>query len=253
MDFDNIIKRKLNNLKEEDLLVYLQVFEPMAEGLPKMAEALVRLKLDDSRVVAPGTFFNKLTKEQKIWLDFTMIKKIDKILSLENFIDIFVGVNFSKETISYLEENIEKCFSNELKNKDRIIIEITEDVILSKGDLLINKVKNKCFKVALDDYPSNLTFDAISDSDLLKKIDILKLDRQALSADPEGNIRFLKPIYDFARSVFDGMMVIEGVENEKHIAAIEQFCDLNNLYIQGYYYSKPVYISESEHKFIKKP
>ena len=130
-------------------------------------------------------------------------------------------INF---TTNLIQDGIPTIFDNQL-----IVIEVLEDIKLDSN--LINacqKLKNKGYTIALDDFIFDPKYLA-----LLDLVDIIKVDFLAASNDEK------KKIADIAQKREIDILA-EKVETK---AEFEEAVELGYSYFQGYFFSKPVIMS----------
>lgn len=102
--------------------------------------------------------------------------------------------------------------------------------------------KNAGFKILIDDFGSGY-----SSLNMLKDIDadVLKLDMKFLDLNPENNdkgVSIITAVLDMARQL-DIPAIAEGIETDEQFKLLEILgCE----YAQGYYYYKPMPISDYE-------
>ena len=165
--------------------------------------------------------------------------------------DLSISVNmsakdfFSLDVYEVLTALIDK-YNVEAK---KLRLEITETCLLEEpesSDRVIRKLRERGFLVEIDDFGKG--FSSIS---MLKQIqaDVLKIDISLLH-EIEGKTRsniILRSIINMAYDL--GMEVIsEGVENDKQL---EELCDMGCHFFQGFFFYKPLPVSEFE-KQLKK-
>ena len=111
---------------------------------------------------------------------------------------------------------------------------------------LIEKLRKAGFVVEMDDFGSGY-----SSLNMLKDIhvDVLKIDMAFLrhSANEERSRKILKTMIDLSHSL-DMFSITEGVETEEQ----RQFlADVGCRMYQGYYFAKPMPVSEFEQKYMQ--
>lgn len=126
---------------------------------------------------------------------------------------------------------------------EKLELEITEGIYLEsigKSDEILNKLQEHGFRIAVDDFGtgySNLSFIAHS------KLNTVKIDKSLIDdlEDYAGYV-VMESIVDIARKL-DYTVIAEGVETEDQVRLLRR---INCIYIQGYYYSKPLPVGEME-------
>lgn len=233
-----------NALLDHRVEVYYQPIYSIKDHLFTAAEALVRIRDEDGRMIPPGEFI-------KIAESNGMILKLGEEV-FRQVCDCLSGNDLRSMGLRYIEVNLSviQCGYEKLADEyirimeqsnvppDMINLEITESASLdTKHTLLHNMHKLMDFGVnfSLDDFgtgQSNLNY--IIDM----PVEIVKFDREMTNAYFENSKA--KYIMDAAMNMIHGMdldIVIEGVENEEQLGIME---DLNVSYIQGFVFSKPL-------------
>jgi EAL domain-containing protein (putative c-di-GMP-specific phosphodiesterase class I) len=128
----------------------------------------------------------------------------------------------------------------ELDNKC-IEFEITENALLddkSNTLFIINNLKKMKFSIALDDF--GIGYSSLSYLSRLP-IDTLKIDKSFVdNIDQEKNKILINSIIELAHNL-NLKVIAEGVERKEQLEILKQFnCDI----IQGYYYYRPLPLSE---------
>ena len=214
------------------------------------AEALARWVKPDGTVIPPGKFIPILEK-------YSFITDLDKRIWEKVFIwmkewteaghkPVPVSINVSR--IDIFNIDIVDHFSNladKYKVKPELIeIEITESAYaenMATADKLVQELRNKGFKVLIDDFGSG--YSSLNMLSTLK-LDAIKLDAKFLQFDAEHQrgVHVLESVITMAKGM-SLPMIIEGVETQAQIDFLDQF---GVRYIQGYYFYKPMPVAEFE-------
>ena len=219
------------------------------------AEALVRIRDDDGKLIPPGSFIEIAERNGMILqLGELVFKRVCRFLKDTNILDYglnYIEVNLSVVQCAYKELAAEYIAIMEDAGvpAHNINLEITESASMSAKKTLLNNMKilmDYGVTFSLDDFgtgQSNL--DYIVDM----PVHIVKFDKNMTNAYFENGKA--KYIMDAAMNMIRGMdlkIVSEGIETS------EQFFTMENLginFIQGYYFSKP--LPEAEFiEFIKR-
>lgn len=249
-------------LKNNEFVPYLQ---PKFDLFTKEicgAEALIRWKTKNGKIIYPGDFINIFEKNGFIVdLDFFIYEEIFKLIKRwikEDKKVIPISLNVSIANINNFGF-ADKIFSLVKKYEipiKFINLELTEsmfseDINNLKG--VINKLRNYGFILSIDDFGA-----AYSSLNLLKElsVDIIKLDKGFLQ-----NKNFLsdknfskkeKVIIEYVVKMIKviGLKVVcEGIETEEQLEFLKEIgCEMG----QGYLFSKPISIEEFENKYINK-
>ena len=229
--------------------MYLQFVVNNKTKKIESAEALSRWDRGKNGVDAPGKYIANmestgLISRHDIYMFENACRQLEKWSTTE-FKDISISCNFTRITLSEEDfiDNIIRISNAYTFDKAKLSIEITEYAMEKNSEVAIRNVK-KCkelgFNVYLDDLGSGYTALAnLCDY----PIDIVKLDRDILLKTNEKRGRDLfKGVIALAHSL-SIKIICEGVETEEQNELVSGTeCD----YIQGWYYSKPLPLEESE-------
>lgn len=250
-------EQELNNLfkssiKNKDFKVFLQPKIQLSTGIISGAEVLVRWIHPEKGTIFPSDFIPLFEKNGKIChLDFYMFEETCILLSKwkKEGRKLFpVSVNLSRQ--HYLKnpnflEDIYNIASKYEIPAEIIELELTESIFFDTTKFeevkkSIDHMHEKGFLCSLDDFGAGF-----SSLGLLKEFDIdtIKFDRQF----------FLDISTKKAKDIIKGLLelsynlgihtVAEGIETEEQISLLrETKCDM----IQGYYYSKPLPVTDFE-------
>ena len=234
--------------KDPRVLVYCQPVYNLKTGKYDTAEALMRLKLEETGLVFPDTFI-PLAEENgyihaltEIILSKTCRVMHDFIAEGYEITRISVNVSAPELRDPLFCEDIERIISESGLDSRRIAIELTEsrnegDFILMKEK--IEKLKEKGITFYLDDFGTGYSN---MERILELPFDIVKFDRSMVVSSRQSNRseQVLGSLADLF-SKLNYSVLYEGVEDEKD----EQMCmGLSASYLQGYKYSKPIPISD---------
>ncbi len=259
-DGKNYARILLENLELEisggKYIVYLQPQINLTSGKIESAEALVR-RLGAGDRLQPPTYFLPFYEKEGI------ISKIDEFVletvckTLKSWKDSgantlpVISVNCSRMTVSEhdIVERFAKICDKYGVERSKIVIEITETINGINDSMLaeiIGKFSDAGFLVSLDDFGSgysNLNSLVVSDFDEIK-IDMTIID--GIHKDKKS-----RTLTQVAITLCEGLdavtSVAEGVEcKEQHDILCEMGCKIG----QGYYYAKPMPISEFGQKYL---
>ena len=256
-----ICKRKeINeNLKNDNYVMYYQpIINPKTNSIVGL-EALLRMKSEEG-ILTPNYFLEDIEKSNMIFdISIWIIKKVIEDYNKINNYEIcknnkfYISVNISCieiEDEKFIDKLIEISKSPDFI-KDLICLEIVEKFKssdLSKIQKSILILKKHGFTIAIDDFGIEY-----SNLDLLSQIDanIIKLDKYFIS--DINTILLKRKIIEFVSEickVSEKSIVCEGVENDEQLEIIKNI-DYEKIYIQGFFYSKPIAVEELEHFTIK--
>ncbi len=226
---------------------YQPKYEPRS-GRPVAAEALVRWRQRDGRLMPPGKFiplferngmiaqldeytFRAVCAQQRFWLD-------------RGKAVVPISVNLSRVSLLFPDiaqrlARIAQSFGLETRY---IELEITESAMEGKANLdqAIGQLREVGFHIQIDDFGSGYS----SLSTLTRRcFDNVKLDKSLVDCigQDEGNA-LIESITGLVHRL--GMTVTaEGVEREEQMTFLRDLAVDN---IQGYYYSKPLTLADFE-------
>lgn len=225
-----------------------------ASGKVVGAEALVRWIHPEDGIIPPGKFIpcfeqnGKITEiDMHIWRLACSTLRDWKRMGRD---DLHISVNISAKDIYAV--NVYEKFTELVERYDispaNLKLEITESAFaedMQQHIALVEKLQNAGFAVEMDDFGS-----AYSSFNMLKDIcvDVLKIDMKFL-ADTENVIRsrtILESIVNLAKEL-KMSTVAEGVETVSQYEFLKAAgCEV----YQGYYFAKPMPVSEFEEKHI---
>lgn len=234
-------------LEKKEFVVYYQpkynIFTQSIVG----AEALIRWQHPKKGLIPPGAFLPYFEKSGLIVdLDFFVFeeacKTIQKLINF-GYYNIPISSNFSALHINDLTFIDKLCMITDSYDIPRNLleIEITETTAIGNMELAeqqINLAKERGFGVSIDDFGSGY-----SSLGLLSKLnaDELKLDRSfMLNSNNEKDQLIIGFAVSMAKEL-NMSVVCEGVENLEHIEIMKK---AGSVIAQGYYFSKPISLTE---------
>ncbi len=240
-------------LQKGEFVMYLQP-QVNRDGAAKGAEALVRWAHPSRGILTPYAFIDILENAGLIYkLDLYIWEKAAQKLAEwkeKGYGSYHISVNISTKDFYIID--IYETFTG-LINKygiaaSNLHLEITETTLMTdfeKNMNIIHKLQGVGFRVEIDDFGSGY-----SSLNMLKDIsaDVLKIDMGFLRKS-ENEVKgqdILESIIALAGKI--GMDVItEGVETKKQLDMLTM---MGCHEFQGYYFSKPVPVSEFEEKYL---
>ena len=241
----DLITSALNNDRVE---VFYQPIYSTKDRLFTAAEALVRIRGEDGRVIPPGEFIAVAESSGMILkLGEEVFRKVCTCLNGNDLKSMglrYIEVNLSVIQCGYehLADDYIGIMEQNNISPDMINLEITESASVDTKKILLNNMQKLLdfgVNFSLDDFgtgQSNLNY--IIDM----PVELVKFDREMTNAYFENNKA--RYVMDAAMEMIHGMdldIVIEGVENEEQLCVME---DLNVSYIQGFVFSKPLPVTE---------
>ncbi|MDE7230984.1 MAG: EAL domain-containing protein [Oscillospiraceae bacterium] len=240
-------------LHEGQFCFYLQP-QVSVKGKVLGGEALVRWIHPERGMVPPGEFVPVLERTGYICrLDMnTWELACRKLREWQDrgITDYHISVNISPKDFYFTD--VYKTFTELVErhgiNPKNLRLEITETAIMSdfkKQIVLIQRLREYGFCVEMDDFGSGY-----SSLNMLKdmSVDTLKIDMEFLrkTENPERTQTILKMIISLSKQL--GMEVItEGVETKEHV---DFLTEVGTDIFQGYYFSKPMPVSEFEERYL---
>ncbi|MDZ5253661.1 EAL domain-containing protein [Clostridium sp. LIBA-8841] len=247
-------KKITNDLKKDNYTLYYQPIVDFKSEKVRGFEALLRL-IKNGEVLTPYHFLkdieeSNMMQEVTLWIlkrvisDYDIIKKYD-FVDKENFY-ISLNVSFKEiEDLDFLNEIIKIVKEKKVK-ENTICLEIVEKFGVEEIEKIEKIQENMKFLkengilIAIDDFGVEY-----SNLDLLKKIDsnIIKLDKFFVDGlnDSIISIKVIDFILEICK-LSNKSIVIEGVEEKYQVDIIKTFL-YEKIYIQGYYFSKPLDIT----------
>lgn len=234
----------IDALEHNRVEVFYQPIYSTEEHRFSAAEALVRIRDEQGRVVPPGVFIDIAEKNGSIMrLGEAVFRKVCGFLnesSPTQFGLEYIEVNLS--TVQCSDENLAKRYISIMHEYNippsQINLEITESAsIEAKKNLLnnMNTLMEYGVKFSLDDFgtgQSNLNYI------VEMPVDIVKFDKTMIESYFENGKA--KYVMDAAMRMIQGMelsIVSEGIETKEQL---DEMIGLGIGYIQGYYFSKPL-------------
>jgi len=239
-----VTRQILQAIEADRVEVFYQPIYSTKEQRFTSAEALVRIRDEEGKIIPPGMFIDVAEKNGMIRMlgeiVFDKVCRCIKEHRLEQYGVEYIEVNLSvvqcsdaKLAATYID-----IMQKHNVNPAMINLEITESASLSAKKILLDNMMcliNYGVKFALHDFgtgQSNLNY--IVDM----PVEIVKFDRYMTNAYFEN--KKAKYVMNAAMHMIHGMalqIVSEGIETEKQFETMKQ---LGINYIQGYYFSKPL-------------
>lgn len=234
----------LKEIEEQRFMVYYQPQVNIKTGTVIGAEALVRKKADDGRIISPQNFIPYYEVGGVIsHVDLYVLRTACHALRqwLDQGYDLHISVNFSRVTLldPAIADLIVGICEEERVPPSAISIEVTESIGKMDGDYLKNLIctlKNFGFSLSLDDFGSQYSNLAILSA---MDFDEVKFDRSLVSRleDNEKSRIVMRAGLELCRDLRATTSLAEGIETPGQLKLLGDYqCD----YGQGYYFSKPV-------------
>ena len=216
------------------------------------AEALIRW-ISPSKGMIPPDVFIPLAEENGFIMDLGAWVVEEAVRQQKAFadkgLDIVISINVSSKQL--LNENFGKYFISLLEKNmvhaDKIDMEITEYMFLQQNEnnfKILHEINDYGITISLDDFGTGY-----SSLSYLKEfpIDYLKIDKAFLDDyDTQSGSIFIDTIVKMGQTL-NMKIIAEGVEEKGQVEYLKSIgCD----YYQGYYFSKPLSVSDFESKYI---
>ncbi|MBP6887333.1 MAG: EAL domain-containing protein [Oscillospiraceae bacterium] len=246
---DQLISMASEAFRTEQFAIYAQPYVSLSEDGIYGCEALVRWNHPTKGLLKPDKFISLFEGQGTILdLDLYLFERVCRWQQQRNIRGekkMVISCNFSRFDFAspLLAEKLIEILNRYTVDPRQIAIEITESVVQENNATAqrnIEALRRMNFSIYLDDFGSGST----SYSDLKNyPIDILKLDRSLLlMADNEKGAVILDSIVSLGHRL-NFSIVCEGAETEEQIALLRKLkCD----YIQGFYYYRPMPLSEAD-------
>ena len=253
---ERLIRDIADGIIKNQFKVFYQSKYDITGDAPKLAgaEALVRWEHPEFGMIYPGSFISVFEENGLIQLmdDYIWRQAAAQVKKWKDKYHMTIPISVNVSRIDIQDENIVSNMCDIVKEagidvKD-LHLEITESAYTSDTDQLVEVVaqfREKGFVIEMDDFGSG--YSSLNMLTTLP-IDILKVDMrfmQSISQDKKSlrMMELVKEIADF----LNVPVVAEGVEEKEQLDTLKELgCQM----IQGYYFSKPLPVSEFE-SFIK--
>ena len=253
---ERLIRDIADGIIKNQFKVFYQSKYDITGDAPKLAgaEALVRWEHPEFGMIYPGSFISVFEENGLIQLmdDYVWRQAAAQVKKWKDKYHMTIPISVNVSRIDIQDEDIVSNMCDIVKEagidvKD-LHLEITESAYTSDTDQLVEVVaqfREKGFVIEMDDFGSG--YSSLNMLTTLP-IDILKVDMrfmQSISQDKKSlrMMELVKEIADFLKVP----VVAEGVEEKEQLDTLKELgCQM----IQGYYFSKPLPVSEFE-SFIK--
>ena len=245
-------KIRFNMNQNRYLLQYQPIYNPRNRTVVAF-EALLRLQDESNQLIPPYRFIpeienNNMLFEISLWIlkrvisEYEEIRTYDCVKNQDFYISINISLN-ELENPRFVKAAKEILAQSNL-GPNKICLEIVERIKtkhLSKVSKNLMLLKQAGFKIAIDDFGTEY-----SNLHLLLNLDtdIIKIDKCFVEGIDENIVK--KEIITFISQIAklkNKTVILEGVEEELEARTIKEM-PYNCLYVQGYYYNKPLFKHE---------
>lgn len=228
----------IHAMESEQLFFYYQPVVDVSTGKVVYSEALLRLRMDDDRVVAPGEFLPSAERAGLNYaLDCYVAKLALKILLKKANLQLSINLSTAALNDSGWADPLIEAVYNKQLSSSRLTFEITETAVIKdmeKAKQITQKMVDLGFHFAVDDFGAGF-----SSLYYLKQLPVryVKIDQSLIkdiSKDQED--------YDFVLAiismihVYGKKVVGEGIENAETLKLLEK---MNVDLVQGYHIGYP--------------
>lgn len=242
-------------LERNELVLYYQPVMDMPDHQLHSVEALLRWRHPEHKLIAPDKFINLAEETGLIipigeWVLKTVCTQI-KAWQDQGYIVPKVAINLSARQFRDKEliNNISRTLSETGVDAKYIALEITESMLIDNIERVVetlNRLNAMGIQISIDDFGTGY-----SSLSYLKRFPIhtLKIDRSFVRdiATDKNDRTIVATIIAMAHSL-EMDVIAEGIETEEQLNLLmAQKCN----HYQGYYFSKPVPVSEIESTLMK--
>lgn len=258
LSWGNYIKAYVETAIEQDeFVVYLQPKFDITKESIKGAEALIRWNYKNKDFLPPYRFIPFFEKDGSIGkIDDLVLKKVCAALAKwkdEGKALYPISVNLSRSRLDdqRLIDNLVAIVDHYGIDHKLIDFELTESATYDNTEHMLSvleELRSRGFKISMDDFGTGY-----SSLSLLTQmpIDTLKIDKSfvdnvATDKERKEDIIVLRHIITLAKEL-GFTCLAEGAESKNQVDRLRELgCEI----IQGYYYSKPIPITEYEDKYL---
>ena len=258
LSWGNYIKAYVETAIEQDeFVVYLQPKFDITKEKIKGAEALIRWNYKGKEFLPPYRFIPFFEKDGSIGkIDDLVLTKVCAALAKwknEGKPLYPVSVNLSRSRLDdeKLIDNLVSIVDHYGVDHKLIDFELTESATYDNTEHMLSvleELRGRGFKISMDDFGTGY-----SSLSLLTRmpIDTLKIDKSfvdniATEKERKEDIIVIRHIINLAKEL-GFVCLAEGAESKNQV---DRLRDLGCEIIQGYYYSKPIPLSEYEEKYL---
>ena len=258
LSWGNYIKAYVETAIEQDeFLVYLQPkFDIKSEHI-KGAEALIRWNYKNKDFLPPYRFIPFFEKDgsigkiddlvlKKVWTALAKWKKEGKALY-----PISVNLSRSRMDDPRLIDNLVSIIDHYGVDHQLIDFELTESATYDNTEHMLSvleELRKRGFKISMDDFGTGYSSLSLLTQMPINtlKIDKSFVDKVATEMESKEDLIVLRHIITLAKEL-GFVCLAEGAESKNQVDRLRELgCEI----IQGYYYSKPIPISEYEEKYL---
>ncbi len=229
--------------ENEEFEMYFQPRYSLSDNNIIGAEALIRWKTSENKIIEPMAFIGLLEETSLIIpISWRMLKhSCDQFLKLLEFQPhLFMSFNVSAKLLEHPDflTNLQSILAKSQFPPDRLELELTEQTLIQNvenSQYILNEVIKSGVSIAIDDFGTGY-----SSLSYLKNfpVDVLKIDKsfiQDIDSDSD-DLELVKTMIAMGKNL-NIITVAEGVENEAQLKILKhELCDQ----VQGYFFKKPM-------------
>lgn len=255
LGYQEMTKKRRKILRDLEQNKYLLYYQPIIHPHLNIIvgfESLLRYD-NGSKILSPVYFLKEIEEtrmmyEVSIWIlkqiaiDYEQIKGVNPDLNEDFYISL--NVSFEELQDRRFMNDVNNIISSTNLHPRQLCFEIVERFRpedTKKVQEIILELKQMGFKIAIDDFGiqySNFDILDIVDYDVIK-LDKYFIDEIETSFIKNEIVKCMSNIVKYKGKV----MVIEGVESNLQVKMIKELYN-DAMYIQGYYYSKPIALED---------
>lgn len=244
-------------IKRDEFHVYLQPKFDLNTETIEGAEALIRWNYKDKEFLFPGRFIPFFEKDGSIGkIDDIVLDKVCSALARwkkEGKRLLPVSVNLSRRRIgdASLISHLVGIIDSYGVSHELIDFELTESATYDNMEEMIrvlSELRELGFKISMDDFGtgySSLSLLTEMPIDTLK-IDKSFVDKIGTEGENDKDLTVIRLIIELAK----GLGIVCLAEGAEHKEQIERLRTMGCQIIQGYYYSRPIPMSEFEERYL---
>lgn len=235
--------------REEFELHYQPILELKTQHVVGF-EALIRWNRPDKKFISPGVFIPLAENTGQIvpigwWVIREACRQIHDWQTMYPDKNLSVSINLSAQQFSLpnLAADIESVIDQYGLDSSLLRLEITETAIVENpknAAEILRQLRERHIQVYMDDFGTG--YSSLSYLHTFP-LDVLKIDRSFVNQLEDGSRHqaIINTIVDLAHAL--GMKVVaEGVETKEQCELLKQ---LNISFVQGYYFSKPLSLTQA--------
>lgn len=249
-----VLQELIYSIRHNHFKVYLQPKVNIMTEEVIGVEALVRYIRPGYGVISPEKFIPMLEENKIIrFIDFFVLEKVCQyIIQWKNLNKKMIPISLNFSRLTLLEEDFLETLQTILHKyevpSEYIELEVTETIGEMERETIkqmSKKLKENGFKIALDDFGTKYTNISILTT---MDFDVLKLDRSLVNnlAKSKKNQIIVESMVEMCKRM-NIQIIAEGVETENQL---EMLKSLGCIFVQGYYYSKPIPKEEFDQKYL---